>query len=82
MQFDEFLEQEVQEKNKPIDWDAKKVDFLSHINILFAGIKEWLNDYTQAGKVKIEDSVIRIDEEIIGVYEVPKLKIVIGNKIA
>ena len=81
-QFDEFIEQEVQEKSKPIDWETKKVEYLGHIKTLFGDVREWLKEYTQNNKITIEDAIIRIDEEIIGVYEVPKLKITIGSKIA
>ena len=80
--FDDFLKKEEEKKNPVIDWEARKQEWINHLETLYKNISEWLEDYVASGKIKLEFSDYQLYEEALGSYNVRKLDIHLGNNIA
>ncbi|GEM_PF-741278 len=65
-------------KEADIDWNAKKEEWKSHVEKVFAKITYWLNEYVENGYMKRIPGSKLIREENLGEYEVPTLTYEIG----
>lgn len=78
--FDDFVESKT-EKSKTIDWESKKILWLTKVDELYNQIESWLSDWIKEKKISISKNETRtVVEEHIGKYEVPVMKISIGNE--
>ncbi len=75
--FSEFVKQEKKfdEQKKTVNWEEKKLLYLSRIQNLYETVRSFLHEYTESGEVKIEEDSIQIDEDYIGIYAVPVLHV-------
>ena len=80
--FKKFVEQEkaVDSKQKSIDWEGKKRTYLKRLDKLFNDVEDYLREFTESGAIRIEKRGITIDEEYIGEYDVPVLRIHLCGK--
>jgi hypothetical protein len=81
VEFEEFLKTVVKEKKeRKIDWEKKKEEFLKAIDELYAFVEECLKPYKD--KVNVSYKPVKIVEEKLGHYESQKMIIEIGDRIA
>ena len=75
--FRQFVEQEkaVATKKKSVDWNKKKLAYLEQLDRLFENVEVFLREFIESGAVRIERNVITIDEEYVGKYDAPVLRI-------
>ena len=80
--FKEFIERErtVVARQKNIDWEKRKHLFLKRVNVLFDDVENFLQEFTDSKAVRLEKDVTKIDEEYVGEYEAPVLRIHIYGK--
>ena len=81
--FEEFLKRKATEKEqKKVDWKERKQKWLNSVTKLYSDINEWLEPFKAQKLINVEKSkVIKITEEYIGTYEIPRLDIYVGNEI-
>lgn len=81
--FEAFLKSKAKEKeNNNVDWESRKHKWFDSVNKLYADIDEWLKPFTAQKLLNIETGkLIKLTEEYIGTYEIPRLDIYIGNEI-
>jgi len=63
----------------PIDWNAQKEKWISALAKFYEQMDAWLSEYVSAGKIKVEQSQIEIEEEHIGKYAVEARLLRIGE---
>ena len=82
--FKEFIEQEkaAEFRKNSIDWDEQKKLYLKRVEMLFDQVKKYLHEFTETGAIQIKKMNETIEEECIGKYEVPILRIQIYGKSA
>jgi len=80
--FKKFVEQEkaVDSKQRNIDWEGKKRTYLQRVGALFDEIRAYLQEFVESEDLQIKESTETIDEEYIGEYEVPVLRIQLFDK--
>jgi hypothetical protein len=80
-EFETFLEQKVRSttETSPIDWEAKKRDWLKQLDGFYLLVGTWLADYKDSGKLKVEMSTVSLSEEHIGTYEAASMTISLGT---
>ncbi len=79
-QFSEFLKRKRQRETStpPIDWEGRKEAWLAKLGWLFAEITTYLKPYREEGDLDFFPNTTQIQEDFIGTYEVPVLKIQVG----
>jgi len=82
--FKEFVEQEkaAEDRKNSIDWEEQRKLYLKRLETLFDDVKKFLREFTESGSVQIKKKKVKIEEECIGEYEVPVLRIQIYGKYA
>jgi len=80
--FKAFVEQEKEAeiRKNSIDWDKQKKLYLKRLEMLFDQVKQFLHEFTETGAIRIKTKNVTIEEECIGKYEVPVLRIHIYGK--
>jgi len=78
--FQEFLRsiEEEERREKSIDWNKKKKEFLEAVKEFYSFVEECLEPYRE--KVSISYEPIEITEEKLGTYSCEKMIIEIGNR--
>lgn len=79
--FRKFIEDKYKE-NEPapkFDWTKEKDSFITEVESFFSSVETFLKEFTETGKIALSKSFIEIEEPDTGIYEAPKLDIVIGN---
>jgi hypothetical protein len=72
--FDTF----VNKQNQPTDNTAQqqqKEQWINHINVLYAQLKDYLQPYLAEGKIHVDVEACDIEEQFLGSYTAPSLKI-------
>lgn len=64
------------DKHRLVNWEGRKKGWLSKIDNLYSDIDSWFEPYN--GDIKVEHQKIDIDEEYIGSYSAPTMKIKVG----
>lgn len=78
--FDAFVNEQISQKQQAEQrWEKRREEWLSHIQIFFNQVQEFLHDYVSKGQINIAFSSIKINEECLGEYEVQKASIFIGR---
>lgn len=82
--FDDFVQREQTSirdaSEEAVDWQREKERWLKYLNKLFSQVEEYLKPYVDAGQIAIEFKNIELNEENIGPYLAPLMKIRIGRK--
>jgi hypothetical protein len=80
-QFEVFLNSKALEKKRerPIDWNATKREWLASLEAFYHEIEQWLAEYTASGKIEIERSEILLEEEQLGKYRAEMRVLKIGT---
>ncbi len=80
MTFDEFIKRET--KNEEYLSKKRSIqlkEWLNNIERLYDMLKDFLEEYIQAGEVKINEEDISITEEFLGTYAARKMVVYLGN---
>lgn len=80
MTFDEFIKHETKDEKELSE--QKRImleEWQNNLNKLYETVKDFLEEYSQAGKVKITEEDINITEELLGTYTAKKMVIHLGN---
>lgn len=64
------------DKRSCVNWEERKNGWLSKIDNLYNDIDSWFRPFD--GDIKVERQEIEINEEYIGSYNAPKMKIKVG----
>ena len=76
--FDDFVNQQIAEKEPPIDWIQVRDDWKKHLDEFYQLAEGFLQKYIDQGKVRITTATKQITEEHIGSYDVKSLEVQIG----
>ena len=80
--FDDFVDRQhkvANEMEQSIDWTKELEEWQYHLEEFNRCVSNFLQKYVDQDKVKIETVTKRIHEQYIGRYEVPAIKVEIGN---
>jgi hypothetical protein len=82
--FDEFVLSE-QERSKAakgiaVDWEARKTEWLGHIETLFEQAGEFLRPYLDAHQISVRYRPVKLNEQHLGSYSAKEMLISIGTK--
>jgi len=79
--FDDFINKQVNEKHneKPIEWDARRDEWLEYLSNFYQKIEVFLGDYKKDEKLDFKYIEKDIFEEYIGSYSAPVLNIQLGS---
>lgn len=75
--FEEYLKSQQNMKNEPIDWELKKEEWVKDIEVLLNQIKGYFEKYKD--NVSLEEQILSINEEYLGIYATKKLIIKFNN---
>ena len=80
LDFDKFVEREVEEAKEAKEFDPSKEisDFQDYIESLYSAIEGYLDDYVKSGNIVLGRSNHSIYEERLGNYSIKTLDIKIG----
>jgi len=83
--FDDFVRRQTEavklSDETPIDWQARKADWLQHLDNLYSQVNQYLKSYVDAGDIVIGYRTTDLDEKYIGPYSAKEMIITIGSKI-
>lgn len=80
--FDAFVNEQISQKQQAeqkINWEKRREEWLSHVQVFFNQVQEFLHDYVSKGQIEIVFNTMKINEEYLGEYEVQKASIFIGK---
>jgi len=82
--FKAFIEKEksVDSRIKSINWEERKNLYLYRLKTLFRDVEVFLRQFTESNDIQIKKGKKRIEEDYIGKYEVPVLRIQLYEKYA
>lgn len=79
-EFDEFVKRQkaASQESQPVDWDARRKEWLQHIQALYSLVDGFLKDYIESGEIhrRFDDTVLT--EDFIGSYTAPVMFMMIG----
>ncbi|MCX6832206.1 MAG: hypothetical protein NT028_08765, partial [candidate division Zixibacteria bacterium] len=80
--FETFLKKHASAdmRDKAIDWDREKQDWLGRIDEFYGTVQEWLKEYIDDGKIQISFDSIILNEDHIGSYETKKLHLRLASQ--
>ncbi|MFD1256157.1 hypothetical protein ACFQ3S_05070 [Mucilaginibacter terrae] len=78
--FEDFLKAKNQNE-KPVDWIARKSQWINSVNNLYRNIGIWFLPFISQSLLRTSYREISIYEEYIGRYSINQFDIVIGNDI-
>lgn len=73
-------EKEKREKEKSIDFDKRKAQWILELESLFSQIKNWVKPLIARKLAKIEKGEMEIQEDLLGRYKVPTLNLHLSNQ--
>lgn len=77
----DFLrKKKAQFKQKQVNWNQVKSDWIQQLNSFMKNIKSWLLQPQKEGLLTIVEKEIEITEEHFGTYKVPALELLIGSE--
>jgi hypothetical protein len=68
------------EPEENIDWEARKEEWLSNLNDLYALIRSWLRPLEEDGTLSYSITQVTLQEDYLGSYSVDALSLHIGNQ--
>jgi len=81
VEFGDFIKRQNEKKDvKPIDWEQKKVSWLSRLSDLYRLVESYLTEFIEDGSVVISREPFNLSEEYIGSYTAEKLTITVGTQ--
>ncbi len=80
-EFKKVLDQKVRAaKEAPkIDWNAERREWLENLACFYRKVEEYLAEFQNEGKVKLEKSTVTVTEDHLGQYEAECMSIQIGD---
>ena len=82
--FSEFVRRKTtldeSESGESLDWAKRRADWLRELDELYARMEDYLDPYTQAGKIQIKRRRIQLGEDHLGTYDADKLTFRIGRE--
>ena len=82
--FSAFIEQQTAPSTADleIDWDQKRKEWLQHLDQFYKLVEEFMREYVDQGKVRLQRGTKELHEEFIGDYSVDTMALHIGlNKV-
>jgi len=83
--FDDFVRRQSEavklSDETPVDWQARKTDWLRYLDNLYRQVNQYLKSYVEAGDIVIGFQTVNLNEEYIGSYSAQEMIITIGGKI-
>jgi hypothetical protein len=80
-EFSDFVKKQTEAaKQPPIDWQAKKDEWLDRLAQLYKQVEDYLDEFTRAGQIKLATHSVVITEEYIGTYHADAMTIQIGAR--
>jgi hypothetical protein len=81
-EFGRFVLQKADEANKAatIDWQARKQEWLGHLEAFYGIVEGYLDEFVKEGNVSVTKASAFISEELIGTYEAPTRAIFVGKE--
>jgi hypothetical protein len=76
----DFLRQKAEQSDKSIDWPARLRKWKKDIVGLYKTVRGWLSPLVADGTIQIDESKVKLREDYIGAYEIPRLHILIGDQ--
>ena len=79
--LDQFLrdkKEKIEEESPPVDWDARRIQWLDSLNHLYGVIDDWLSELKEDGTVTVSTEPKTLEEEDLGCYEANSLVIKVG----
>lgn len=78
--FEKILEQMNRSatETKPVDWEARKREWLQNLAGFYSQVEEYLADYKASGKLKVAMSKVSITEQYLGNYQADSMAISIA----
>lgn len=78
--FDAFVNKQISQKQQAEQhWEKRREEWLSHVQVFFNQVQEFLHDYVSKGQIEIVFNTMKINEEYLGEYEVQEASIFIGK---
>ena len=74
----EFLQEKARQV-RPEDRDKRRKEWIESVRRLMAQFSEWLKEADTSGVLEILSSQVEYLEEGLGLYRVPKLRVVLGD---
>lgn len=80
--FRDFIDQQTAPSTTTVDWGQQREEWLQHLGQFYKLVEEFLGEYIEQRKVRLERGTKRLHEELVGEYSVDTLTLYIGsNKI-
>jgi hypothetical protein len=79
-QLTEFLRSKKEQSTRgEVDWEAKKAQWLTSLQRLYARIKDLMDESIRDGTVDVVEFEAEVNEDYIGTYPAPQLKLTVGR---
>jgi hypothetical protein len=79
-QLTEFLRNKKEQSTRgEVDWEAKKAQWLTSLQRLYARIKDLMDESLRDGTVDVVEFEAEVNEDYIGTYRVPQLGLTVGR---
>ncbi|MGC9950584.1 MAG: hypothetical protein ABSF64_29815 [Bryobacteraceae bacterium] len=79
-QLTEFLRRKEQAAGPPIDWQAKRDDWIRSVNGLYALVKSMLRESIESRAVTVRTFDVEATEDYIGTYTIQALELSVGGE--
>ena len=78
--FDAFIEQQTAPPPAApeVDWDQHREEWLQHLDQFYKLVEEFMHEYVDQGKVRLQRGVKELHEEFIGNYSAATMTLDIG----
>ena len=79
--FGTFIEQQTAppDPDLEVDWDQQRQEWLQHLDRFYGLVEEYLREYVDQGKVRLQRGTKKLHEEFIGDYSVATMALDIGT---
>lgn len=80
-EFEKVLDRKARASTEepPIDWEARKRDWLENLEQLYLTIEGYLEQFRESGKIRIEKAMVSLQEDYIGEYQAESMTILLGS---
>jgi hypothetical protein len=79
-QFEEFLQRQKAFEADAVDWNARKENWLMHLNDLYQSVEQFLADYISSGDVVRRYRDVALHEEDLGAYRAREMVLQTGRQ--
>jgi hypothetical protein len=80
-QLTEFLRRKEQAAGPPIDWQAKRDNWVRSVEGLYALVKSMLRESIESKAVTVRTFDVEATEDYIGTYTIPALELTVGERV-